>query len=102
MICGHHKYSHEIRKLYYSLLADQVPISKISDIVRAVLKRFNPSMNVEELRLPKKTCSSYMRKEELKVICDAHKAHTICSDASQGKGIHLNTDGTKESRWCCG
>ena len=53
-IIGHHKYSPEIRKLYYSLLADQVPVSKITDIIQTVLKCFNPSMNVEELRLPKK------------------------------------------------
>ena len=32
-----------------------------------------------------------MRKEELKIIFDVH---TICSNASQGKEIHLNTDGT--------
>ena len=57
-------------------MADEVPVSKITDI-RLVLKRFNPSMNVEELRLPKKTCTSYRRKEELKVITDAHKAHII-------------------------
>ena len=55
-------------------------------------------MDVEELRLPKKTCASYMRKEELKIIADAHKAHVICSDASKGKGIHLNTDGTTKQQ----
>lgn len=31
------RYSPEIRKLYYTLLADQVPASKIPDIVRSVL-----------------------------------------------------------------
>ena len=30
-IIGHRKYSPEIRKLYYTLLADQVPVSKITD-----------------------------------------------------------------------
>ena len=39
-----------------------------------------------------------MRKEELKFIADAHKAHIICSDASKGKGIHLNTDGTSKQQ----
>ena len=97
-IVGHRKYTPEIRKLYYSLLANQIPVSKITDIIRTVLKCFNPSMNVEELRLPKKTCSSYMRKEELKIISDAHKAHIICSDASKGKGIYLNTDGTTKQQ----
>ena len=37
-IVGHHRYSLEIRKLYYSLLVDQVPVSKIADIIRKVLK----------------------------------------------------------------
>ena len=97
-IIGHRKYSPEIRKLYYNLLADQVPVSKITDIIRTVLKCFNPSMNVEELKLPKKTCASYMRKEELKIISDAHKAHIFCSDASKGKGIYLNTDGTTKQQ----
>ena len=58
---GHRKYSPEIRKPYYSLLANQVPVSRITDIVRTVLKCFNP-MNVEELRLPKKMHVSYMKK----------------------------------------
>ena len=93
-IIGHRKYSPAIRKLYYTLLADQVPASKIADIIKTVLKCFNPSLNVEELRLPKKTCAGYMRKEELKTINDAHKAHVLCEDASKGKGISLNTDGT--------
>ena len=97
-IIGHCKYSPEIRKLYYTLLADQVPVTKITDIIRTVLKCFNPSMNVEELRLPKKTCASYMRKEELKIISDTHKAHIICSDVSKGKGIYLNTDGTTKQQ----
>ena len=55
-------------------------------------------MNVEELRLPKKTCASYMRKEELKIINDAHKVHIICTDANKGKGIYLNTDGTTKQQ----
>ena len=33
------KYTPEIRKLYYNLLAEQVPVSKISDIIRHVLIR---------------------------------------------------------------
>lgn len=73
-IIGHQRYSPEIRKLYYSLLADQVPVSKIANIIRSVLKCFNPSMNVDQLRLPQKTCASYMRREELRTICNAHKA----------------------------
>lgn len=54
-IIGNHKYTPEVRKLYYSLIADQVPVYKISDIIRSVLKFFNPSMDVDKLKLPKKT-----------------------------------------------
>ena len=97
-IIGHRKYSPEIRKLYYNLLAEQVSVSKIADIIKAVLKCFNPSIDVEELRLPKKTCASYMRKDELKTISDCHKVHIICQDASDGKGIYLNTDGTTKQQ----
>lgn len=97
-IVGHRRYSPEIRKLYYTLLAEQVPVSKISDIIRAVLKCFNPGINVEELKLPQKTCASYMRKEELKTISDCHKAHVICQEASEGKGLYINTDGTTKQQ----
>ena len=90
-IIGSHKYTPEVRKLYYSLIADQVPASKILDIIRSVLKCFNPSMDVDKLKLPKKTCASDMRKAELHIINNAHKAHVICKE---GDGIHLNTDGT--------
>ena len=56
-------------------------------------------MNVGELRLPQKTCANYTRKEELKIISATRKAHIICSDASKGKGIYLNTDGpTKQQK----
>lgn len=60
-IIGHRRFSPEIRKLYYSLLADQVPVSKIANIIRSVLKCFNPSINIDQLRLPQKSCASYMR-----------------------------------------
>ena len=84
------KYSLEIRKLYYTLLAAQVPVSKVSDIIRSVLKCLNPTASVEGLQLPSKTCATYMRKEELKSISDAHKPTVI----SQSKQLRMNTDGT--------
>jgi len=89
-IVGHKKYSPEIRALYYKLLADQVPVNKVADIIKAVLTCFNPSVEVGKLNLPKKSCASYMRKEELRTICDAQKASMI----SQSKQLYLNTDGT--------
>ena len=47
------------------------------------------TLDVEELRLPQKTAASYMRKDELKTVSQAHKAHVL----SKGD-IYLNTDGT--------
>ena len=35
-----------------------------------------------------------MRKEELKTICESHKATVLTSDAVKSKGIFLNSDGT--------
>lgn len=92
------KYTPEIRKLYYSLLEEQVPVSKITDIIRHVLKCFNPTESVEDLQLPKRSCASYMRKEELKTICDAHKATVISELSTQSKQLHLNTDGTTKNQ----
>ena len=92
------KYTPEIRKLYYNLLAEQVPVSKITDIIRHVLKCFNPTENVEDLQLPKRSCASYMRKEELKTICDAHKATVISEVSTKSKQLHLNTDGTTKNQ----
>lgn len=39
-----------------------------------------------------------MRKEELKTISDTHKVHLICRDASKGRGIYLNSDGTTKQQ----
>ena len=69
---------------------------------KAVIKSFNASLNVELLRLPQKTCAGYMCKEELKIINDAHKAHVLCENASKGKGIFLQTDGTTKHQWKLG
>ena len=57
--CGR-RYSPAIRKLYYTLFADQVPTSKIADIVKTVVRCFNPSIDVQHLKLPQRACASYM------------------------------------------
>lgn len=87
-------YSPAIRKLYYSLLSTQVPSSKIAEIIKTVIKCFNPSIDVEQLKLPHRTCADYMRKDELKSVSNAHKAIVLCSHASEKRGFLLNTDGT--------
>ena len=90
---GHKQYLPAIRKLYYSLLADQIPPSKIEPIIKRVLKSFLPNLNVENLQLPKGRCAGYMRSDELTTVSLAHKASVINEKASKGI-LHLNTDGT--------
>ena len=91
------RYSPAIRKLYYQLLADQVPTSKIADIIKAVIRCFNPSVDIQNLKLPQRACASYMRKAELKTISDAHKAKVL-SEKSSETGYRLNTDGTTKAQ----
>ena len=92
------RYSPEIRKLYYTLLAQQVPASKISDIIKSVVTCMCPSVDVQELKLPQKSCAAYMHREELKTISDAHKATVICEQSMKGKQLLLNTDGTTKQQ----
>ena len=82
-----------IRKLYYTLLADQIPPAKIESTIKAVLKCFLPNLNAERLKLPKEKCAGYMRREELKTISMAHKATLVDNLVAEGM-VHINTDGT--------
>ena len=91
------RYSPAIRKLYYQLLAEQVPTSRIADIIKAVIRCFNPSIDIQNLKLPQRACASYMRKDELKTVSDAHKAMVLCENTSQ-VGLSLNTDGTTKAQ----
>ena len=91
-------YAPEIRKLYYSLLADEIPAAKVAKIVRTVLKTFKPSLDVDSIALPQKSCASYMRKDELTTVSNAHKA-TVLSESSS---FHLNTDGTTKKQKIAG
>ena len=76
--------------LYYQLLAEQVPLSKIRSIIKAVIKCFFPCANVENLRLPSESCANYMRQHELKTVSMIHKATSL----AEADSIHLNFDGT--------
>ena len=87
---GERVYSPAIRKLYYSLLSDQIPPSKICKIIKAVLKCFFPNLDTKHLELPKDRCAGYMRREELATLSMAHKASVLTKQAK----LHLNTDGT--------
>ena len=84
-----------VRKLYYSLLANEVPATKVANVVKDVLKAFLPAVEVENLPLPQHSCASYMRRDELATLSNAHKASVICQC---GSSLHLNTDGTTKNQ----
>ena len=81
-------YNQAVRELYYKLLADQIPPAKIESIIKSVLNCFFPTMNTDDLKLPREKCAGYMRREEMNTICMAQKAYSI----SEGKSLHLNSD----------
>ena len=70
--------------------ADQIPPAKIACTIKFVLKSFLPSLNTDDLVLPKESCAGYMRREELKTVSMAHKAYTVI----ESKSLDLNSDGT--------
>ena len=90
-------YSPAIRKLYYALLADQIPPAKIASTIKAILKCFLTNLDVEQLILPKERCAGCMRREELKTISMAHKATVITEHVKKGL-LHMNTDGTTKAQ----
>lgn len=71
------RYSPAIQKLYYTLLSNQIPTSKITDIIKVVVKCFNPSIDVQHLKLPKRACASYMRKDELKTVTPIKRQSSV-------------------------
>lgn len=72
------------------MLAEQIPVSKISSIIHEVSKCFNPSIDVDNLKIPEKSCASYMRINELTPIIEAHKARIFYNTES----LYINSDGT--------
>ena len=92
------RYSPSIRKLYYTLLSQQVPTAKVPSIIRTVVKCFNSSINIEHLKLPQRSCASYMRWDELKTISNAQKATVLSEDVIREKRLQLNSDGTTKQQ----
>ena len=88
------KYTPAIRKLYYSLLAVQIPPGKIAIIIKIILKSFFPDLSIDELVLPKEHCAGSMRIDELTTVSQVHKASIISKNIQEGNCFHLNTDGT--------
>lgn len=90
---GSRAYTHAIRELYYSLLANQIPLSKIKSTNKAILNCFLPSLKLDNLQLPSESCAFYMRRHSLTTVSLAHKATSVLKQAETGF-LHLNTDGT--------
>ena len=83
-------YNPNIKELYYSLLSLRIPPAQIKPIVQNVLKYLLSSLNGNKLRLPGKSCASYMRSSEVSVLSTMHKA----AELSKQPEWHLNSDGT--------
>ena len=92
------RYSPSIRRLYYTLLADQVPASNIASIIKAIVKCFNPCVDTESLVLPQRSCAGYMCRDELRTISNAHKATLLNECITKGKGFTMNSDGTTKGQ----
>ena len=92
------QYSHRIRNLYYTLLAEQVPPAEIAPIIWSVLTCFVPDVDVSTLKLPASRYAGYMRREELKTLSMAHKVSVLCEDIQAGRKLHLNSDGTTKNQ----
>ena len=94
---GGRVYTTAVRELYYELLADQLPPSKIASTIKSVLKSFLPSLDVDNLKLPGESCASYMRRQELTTVNLAHNAASLLDQAQSGC-LNLNCDGTTLSQ----
>ena len=84
------QYTKEVRKLYYSLLSQNIPPNKIRGIIKSVFQHLLPSANPNELQLPSKSTAGYMRHEELPTVSRAQKAAKLAAT----EALHVNSDGT--------
>ena len=83
-------YTHAIRELYYSLLADQMPPAKIANTIKTILKCFLPSLDLNHLQLPSESCASYMRRHKLTTVSLVHKGTSVL-EQDNSASLHLNT-----------
>ena len=59
------KYLNSVRELYYSLLTMGITPDKINEIIRSVISNLCPNIDITNLKLPQKSCASYMRMAEM-------------------------------------
>lgn len=72
-----HKFTNEIRELYYCLLAENLSPSKIGKSIKIILKAFCPRIDTEKLKLPKKSLALDMRSSKLPTVAKAHEAAAL-------------------------
>ena len=84
------KYTNDIRELYYNLITQRLPPSRIEATIKTIINTFAPHIDTTKLELPKATLASNMRSHELSTISAAHQATTL----TEAKLCHLNTDST--------
>ena len=84
------KYTSSVRELYYSLLSLKLPPAKIKLVVYNVIRSLLPDINPDNLRLPGKSCASYMRAYEMPTLSNLQKS----SELLKAESWHLNSDGT--------
>ena len=92
------RYSPSIRRLYYAMLANQVPASNIASIIKAIVKCFNPCVDIDSLELPQRSCAGYMCRDELRTTSNAHKAILLNECISKGEGFTMNSDRTTKGQ----
>uniref|UniRef100_A0A1X7VFV3 Uncharacterized protein n=1 Tax=Amphimedon queenslandica TaxID=400682 RepID=A0A1X7VFV3_AMPQE len=86
-------YTTAIRELYHTLLANQVLHNKIATTVKSILKGLLPSLDVDNMKLPRESCASYLIWQELTAENLAHKARCLLDKAQYGL-LNLNCDRT--------
>ena len=72
------KYTNDIRELYYNLITQRLPPSRIETTITTT---FAPHIDTTKLELPKATLASNMRSRELSTISAAHQATRLTEDA---------------------
>lgn len=79
-----------MRKLYYKLLAEGLSPVRIASTIGSVLKTFYPSLDVEKLKLPGKSCAGYFHQQDLTSVNLAHNSTKL----AESDALHFNCDET--------
>ena len=95
------RYLNSVRELYYGLMTTGISPEKIDSTIRMVLSKLCSSLDVESLKLPKKSCANYMRMAEMPTVSDVHKATItkLIGSSINGTvlGIQEVSDGTADT-----